>query len=510
MDHELERGELYFFYRPKVEADDAAEVQRLYLVLVNSAHYRLLIVGANELPADKDQSGPPTRRWVQVRAVESSSAGIEEILKGGEYDTRTRGRRHFPPAAPVGEGCYALVDTGDSTQLVFRLRRSKRGQLAGTLGLRQEASYIVAVKNPSVEIEGYPGEKPDYPDQLADLFQGRRWLPVRNSGLLNYENAQAILISAHGQGAAEKLGLELDPGSADLRSRIDLDLPEEGLLRSRFPDLAEFEERHHGEILPDFGSGGETGGRAAAASSDSASAVGTLLKDLAFPASKSVILGTARANRTRAEDPDPALQRLEHLPRREFDDMADLQKTLSATTTEDDYPCEICGKEFTDLSHYRRHLNTSHPQQAVSAADLARALSGANYPATTQELADYAEEQNADKGIMEILRDLPERSYRDAAEVEVGFQESITGRQPASQQAPSQKALESTSAAAVASALKGIDLPARPTTLKKHAESSGADPEVVQAIASLPDRSYRDLAEVQEGFSESLSDTRRT
>jgi len=427
MEHELERGDLFFFYRPQVDADEASEVQRLYLVLVNSSHYRLLIVGANELPADEDQSGPPTRRWIQVRAVENSSSGIEDILKGGKYDTKTRGTQHLPPAAPVGEGRYALIDTGDATQLVFRLRRPKDGELAETLGLRQEASYVVSVKNPSVKIEGFPEETPDYPDQLADLFQDRRWLPVRNSGLLNYEYAQAILISAHGKGAAEELGIELDPQSADLRSQIDLDLPEEGLLKSRFPDLAEFEKRHHGEISPGFGAGGEKGGRAAAEASDSASAVGTLLAGLEFPAGKSQVLRTARANRTRAEDADPALERLEQLPRREFADMAELQKALSEATTEDEYPCEICGKKFADLSHYRRHLNTSHPQQAVSAADLAKALSGANYPADREELADYVDQESDDDRIVEILRELPDRSYESPADVQKGFSESLSG-----------------------------------------------------------------------------------
>lgn len=296
MANELERGDLFVFYRPKVGADDPSEVQRLYLVLVNSSHYRLLLVGANALPANESSQKPAARRWLQVRAAEKRSTEIEKFLQGGDYQTKTCGEQHLPPAAPVGEGRYALIDTGESTHLVCRLQRPKDGELAETLGLREEASYVVSIKNPDVPIEGFPEERPDYPDQLAKLFQNRRWIPVRNSGLLNYVNAQLIFINAAGDQAAREFDLALEPEKADVRATIDLDLPEEGLLEGRFPDLASFQERHHGEISPDFGAGGARGGREAARSSDSASAVARLLKGLEFPATKMTALRRARAN----------------------------------------------------------------------------------------------------------------------------------------------------------------------------------------------------------------------
>jgi len=45
------------------------------------------------------------------------------------------------------------------------------------------------------------------------------------------------------------------------------------------------------------------------------------------------------------------------------------------------YHCEMCGAEFDTLSGYRRHMQTSHPERAPSAADLEQALSGIAYPA---------------------------------------------------------------------------------------------------------------------------------
>ncbi|HKK19272.1 MAG TPA: DUF2795 domain-containing protein [Opitutales bacterium] len=335
MANELERGDIFFFYRPKVGAESAREVQRLYIVLANSSVYRLLIVGANKLPAQVDRSDPAARRWALVREVCTDCGTIESILQGGKYRTKTRGTRELAPAAPVGEGRYSIVHSDDISHLVFRLQRPKDGELADKLGLRREASFVIAVRNPEVSVEGFPEAEPDYPEQIHSLFKGRRWLPVSNSGLLNYENAQLVLISALNENAAEKLGIEFKK-EANLHESVDLDLPD-----------------------------------------------------------------------------------------KTFSTIPEIQKTLSEEDGVDRYGCEVCGREFETRSAYRRHFETSHPERAVSAADLEHALVGVEYPNDRQSLMEKAKENGASEKILKTIEALPDRKFRDAADLATAFQESL-------------------------------------------------------------------------------------
>lgn len=80
------------------------------------------------------------------------------------------------------------------------------------------------------------------------------------------------------------------------------------------------------------------------------------------------------------------------------------------------FVCDICGEGFEQQSRYERHLMTSHPARAPSAADLEKALAGVEFPLSKQGLLDSARE-DADENVLQILRELPGRQYRDSAEV---------------------------------------------------------------------------------------------
>lgn len=318
---------------------------------------------------------------------------------------------------------------------------------------------------------------------------------------MNHANAQLVLISALDENAAEKLGVDFEQ-SPDIDDLISLDLPEQGLIESRFPKLADFAMEEPPPIETGLGAGGEKGGRAASESSDSASAIAQLLSGIELPATKREILDHARSKRNTLKEPGAALDRLEQLPRETFSTMPELQQALARETGQDRYVCETDGRVFETRSAYRRHLQTSHPESAVSAADLEHALVGVSYPADRRSLREQAKRNKADKKTIEVIKALPEREFRDAADLAIAFQESVTGEGRMPRQAPSTKALQSTSAAALAKLLEGIDLPARPTELRKHAEKNGADRSMLEWIESMPDRNYEDLAEVEAGFFE--------
>ncbi|NIC06596.1 DUF2795 domain-containing protein [Billgrantia bachuensis] len=88
------------------------------------------------------------------------------------------------------------------------------------------------------------------------------------------------------------------------------------------------------------------------------------------------------------------------------------------------FVCEICGATFEQKSRYDRHMLTSHPKRAVSAADLEKALQGIDFPKRHDELIDAV--RGEEREVRDIVERLPERQYRDAAEVARAFGELRT------------------------------------------------------------------------------------
>src|SRR5919198_6768076 len=87
------------------------------------------------------------------------------------------------------------------------------------------------------------------------------------------------------------------------------------------------------------------------------------------------------------------------------------------------FTCEICGDGFDQRSRFERHMTTSHPERAPSAADVEKALSGIQYPKTREELVQFASQRVSDNDLMNLIQSLPPRSYRDSAEVAIALGE---------------------------------------------------------------------------------------
>jgi hypothetical protein len=107
----LERGDIFFFYRPRVgvgRVRSLADVQRFFLALHPDGQSRLreIIVGPKRLP----DPGRHERCWAYVAGVWDSAEDFREELNRRVYETKTRGERVQPEARPSGEGRYAIVD----------------------------------------------------------------------------------------------------------------------------------------------------------------------------------------------------------------------------------------------------------------------------------------------------------------------------------------------------------------------------------------------------------------
>ncbi len=220
----LERGKIYFFYRPKVTKASAKEtgkaaahgmndVERLYMVLrpQDKKKYRMLVVGAKKMPAIRDGG---QKNWAFVDDVTSSPGKIKRDLQAEEYGTKTRGKRLRPQARPAGEGVYRIVRHGDHTHLAYALELPKgQGKVQKALNLKDQGSYIVSVKNPEKGTSRARGlrkdQRAEFPKRLQGKFEGRRFYDMDPPDFLNYEGCEVLFIGAK-KDARKELGIELN------------------------------------------------------------------------------------------------------------------------------------------------------------------------------------------------------------------------------------------------------------------------------------------------------------
>jgi hypothetical protein len=163
-------------------------------------------------------------------------------------------------------------------------------------------------------------------------------------------------------------------------------------------------------------------------------------------------------------------------------------------------------------------MATSHPPSAPSAADVERVLLGVHYPKTKEDLVQYASQKASTIGqdLFDLIKSLPNRTYRDSAEVAVGLGELKSGKKPRrarkieDTEKPSVRGgraalvSSSISAATIAKVLSGIDFPKSKEALVQYAghnldnrEKVEYTAEVLKVLERLPSRKYSNMADVE-------------
>ncbi len=246
MTREIESGDIYFFYRPRVgekEPEGIEQVQRLYLVLNSSGLYRKIVIGKKQMPeVVRGEARPSARIWGFIEIVTRDRDRLVEDLSEAEYETKTRGIRRIEPARPAGEGKYAVVEEDGNSYLAYALEFPKEaGEVQRELGIREKASYVLSIKNPE---KGAPTglglreeQKPELPARLQEKFGDRRFVAATDPELLNFEGLEMLLIGAHEEPEAElgiKIGANWREREPDLLRELEterLKSPTEPLLR---------------------------------------------------------------------------------------------------------------------------------------------------------------------------------------------------------------------------------------------------------------------------------------
>lgn len=192
----LERGDISFFFRPRVQSADpvgastAPGVQSLFFVLSTAGdRHRRVRVGRKRMPVAAGE-----RLWARVERVGSLQRVLAAQLEAEEYTTKTRGDRYQPGARPIGQGCYAFARHDDHVHLVYRL----------------------------LQCEPDVPDEVQVPDAGSDLVLFERvpreraaWTTAGEPALLDAEGAEIVIVGV--AGADDDLGVDVlaEPGDPD-------------------------------------------------------------------------------------------------------------------------------------------------------------------------------------------------------------------------------------------------------------------------------------------------------
>jgi hypothetical protein len=154
----LEQGDIYFFYRPKKDAEQVKsieDIRRFFIVTaaeqrqqeqqqenISTQLYRLFVIGKKSLPEiRKSEARASERYWARVGGIFTDPNELTKELFSDEF-------RKGDAARPVGEGKYAIVKHQNHAELAYILEMPKEpGEAQRELGIEKEASYIVSVIN---------------------------------------------------------------------------------------------------------------------------------------------------------------------------------------------------------------------------------------------------------------------------------------------------------------------------------------------------------------------------
>jgi Protein of unknown function (DUF2795) len=349
----IEQGDIFFFYRPKVDTEevkDIKDVQRFYMVTTPEKQkkneiYRLFLIGQKQLPEIiEGKSTSEEKNWALNILTTSNPDDVHKELLPAEYTTETRGKRRLAAAAPAGEGKYKIVKHDNHTELAYLLELPEiPGPTQKEFEIKKEASYIISVKNPEVNIPGFATlseKKPEYPKHIKEKFGDRRWINIEDPQLLDYENTQILLIGARKKDVEEELDIDIDEqketeNTADIFKELKVrkeQVPLKPLMKGKFPDKEEIpmaqEVKHLSKEEYPGGKGGKVGGKVAATASTSAAGIAKMLSGIEFPKDKNELVDYAKENKSKVKRSDQIIKIIKELPDRKYHNMVDIEKAL--------------------------------------------------------------------------------------------------------------------------------------------------------------------------------------
>jgi hypothetical protein len=201
----LQSGNVYFFYRPKVENDEK-EVQRFFFVLhpQNQSKYQLLVVGKKQLPSEEKD-----RYFLFLEAIKKNKEDLLRSLNENRYGTTTRGERVLPVSRCLGAGKFLIVEHNNHVHFIYQLTSPQKIKgMQQEFNLKKEDDYLINVKNPQTEAPLGVGltekQKAHYPSFLQKKFTNYRFISLNTVEFLNYEGTELLLIAKEKENLVER------------------------------------------------------------------------------------------------------------------------------------------------------------------------------------------------------------------------------------------------------------------------------------------------------------------
>ena len=170
----LERGDIRFFYRPRVQPAHALEpvepgVQSFFVVLAPAGRraFRRVRIGKKRMPAPTGE-----RFWARVERVGSLERVLAGQLEDAHYETKTQGDRFQPGARPIAAGCYAFVRHDDHIHLAYRVDEVEPDDIPDEVRVPEASSLIVLFERlgrgrAMWTVEGFPARLDDEGAELV-------------------------------------------------------------------------------------------------------------------------------------------------------------------------------------------------------------------------------------------------------------------------------------------------------------------------------------------------------
>jgi len=205
----LERGHIFFFYRPKVGKETThnfAEVQKTYIILYPETkginHCRLLIVPKKKLPDVNKKSDKVFSFVDHVGTIDD----VVSFLRDTEYSTKAGAKRKQAGARLVARGVYLLANHkepksketfNNHVHLAYVLTHpAEPTPLQKDFKIMDEGDFIVQVKNPS-EKSSFVQHTEMPKEDIKKLFAEHKFVPLNPPEMIEFKGAEIILIAAH-------------------------------------------------------------------------------------------------------------------------------------------------------------------------------------------------------------------------------------------------------------------------------------------------------------------------